>query len=336
MKSFTFVCSSFLLAAATLASPAIADPKPDSISVATWNLEWFYDADQGDNFSDLARQLSAPSQEEWEWRLNAVSDAIAKMSPTILALQEVENRRVLFELRANLRERHQLDYKIAFIEGFDPFTEQDVAVMFRSGLVEFSMKQQSQEMWDSDLYRNLPKHLFARFEWGRGAGRETLIIANVHLKATAESGEQRSKQARLLRDWLLAEQADGINLLALGDFNSETDAALPTAGSELYVMRGLDTADTQDDFSDLNTQLAADAQATHVSGKQFDHLLANHLLLEDAPDRSDLVFRKIENRKDLVVRGKVDTDHRDGYYKIAQHERDLSDHYPIIATFDFK
>ena len=96
-----------------------ADEKPGQISVATWNLEWFYDHHTGDNFSDLAKKLSAPSKEEWDWRVEQVAATIAKMNPTILALQEIENRHVLFDLRNKLREKHDLDFKIAFIEGFE-------------------------------------------------------------------------------------------------------------------------------------------------------------------------------------------------------------------------
>ena len=53
--------------------------------------------------------------------------------------------------------------------------------------------------------------------------------------------------------------------------------------------------------------------------------------------QSDLVLQSITIGKDLVVRGKQqDTDHQDQYWKIPADERDVSDHYPVVAEFEFK
>ena len=53
------------LALGTAATLAFADEKPSTLKVATWNLEWFFDDHQGDNFSDLSKKLSAPSRADW-------------------------------------------------------------------------------------------------------------------------------------------------------------------------------------------------------------------------------------------------------------------------------
>src|SRR6476660_3357088 len=152
------------LVAVYLLHVACDDPPPEKLIVATWNLEWFFDDHAGDNFSDLAKQQSAPSREEWEWKLAGVAAAIAQIKPTILALQEVENRRVLYYLTRKLKSDYGLDYSVAFIEGDDYVTEQDVAVLAQSGLVGFAFKRQSNEMYDSEQFYNVTKHLFAQFE----------------------------------------------------------------------------------------------------------------------------------------------------------------------------
>ena len=314
----------------------LADEKPDRITVATWNLEWFFDNDSADNFSDLARQQSAPSENEWQWKLTHVAEAIAEMKPTILALQEVENRRVLFALQNELRDKHQLSYRIAHIEGFDSSTEQDVAILYRSGLVEYCCKEQSREMWNSKRYYNLNKHLFARFEWGAGDQKQRLTVAMAHLRATAESSNIRQQQARLLRVWLQPQIDAGENIIALGDFNSETDCDRPEKDSEIFILRGLETATETDDLLDLNIYLAKDQRATHLTGKQFDRILASQAMLADDPHHVDLVFQSIVNRKDLVIQQNPDKDHYGMYYKIPQQQRDISDHYPVMAIFLFK
>ena len=70
----------------------------DEITIASWNVEWFFDSDTADVQSDLGKKNSAPDDEQWNWKLQAVAKVIANMKPTVLALQEVENRKVLREL----------------------------------------------------------------------------------------------------------------------------------------------------------------------------------------------------------------------------------------------
>jgi hypothetical protein len=58
--------------------------------------------------------------------------------------------------------------------------------------------------------------------------------------------------------------------------------------------------------------------------------------MNDAADRVDLVFSRIITRQDLVVVGEQDKDHFNVFYQITQTERDISDHYPVMAEFLFK
>jgi hypothetical protein len=48
-------------------------------------------------------------------------------------------------------------------------------------------------------------------------------------------------------------------------------------------------------------------------------------------------FKSIGIRRDLVIRGSgQDRDHLDQFWKIPQPERDISDHYPVVAEFSFR
>ncbi|MBC7851812.1 MAG: endonuclease, partial [Pirellulaceae bacterium] len=131
-----------LLASAMVAS-ATADEKPKKLTIATWNLEWFFDQYTGDNSADLAKRQAAPSRADWDWKLAGVAKVISEIKPDILALQEVENRRVLFYLNQKLKSDYNLNYRIAFVEGEDFFTEQDVAIMALSGLTGFGRKERT-------------------------------------------------------------------------------------------------------------------------------------------------------------------------------------------------
>jgi hypothetical protein len=163
-----------------LAVPAWADPPANKLIVATWNVEWFYDNYPGDNYADLAKQQSAPSREDWDWKLAGVARVISEIRPTILALQEIENQRVLFYLTRRLKQEHGLDYTVAYVEGGDFFTEQDVAVLASSGLTGFGVRRQTQEMFETKDFYNVNKHILCEFAWGSGADREELLLCNVH------------------------------------------------------------------------------------------------------------------------------------------------------------
>jgi endonuclease/exonuclease/phosphatase family metal-dependent hydrolase len=317
--------------------PVQADEKPKLLTIAMWNLEWFYDDHTGDNFSDLSKKMSAPSAADWQWKVEHVANAVAEMRPTIIAFQEVENRKVLMDLKKELEVKHQLNYRIAFAEGFDMFTEQDVGVLYQSGLVEFSWREQTYEMFKSEEYYNVNKHLFCKFEWGKDAEKESLVLFTGHLRATAEAADIRKKQSKLVRKWCEDLTRQGENVVLLGDWNTEDPVGQTTKGGELDILMGTNNDDLSDDLMDLSVNLPKDAQVTHVAGKAFDRILASKSMLEDAPNKSDIVFRSIYNRRDLVVRGdQNEPDHRETYYGIPAAERDTSDHYPLIGIFDFK
>ena len=318
------------------AQASLADERPTSIRIATWNAEWFYDDFKADNKADVAKQNSAPSKAEWEWKLNEVARVISELQPTILALQEVENRDVIYKLTKVLEEKYKLKYRYAFIDGFDFGTEQDVALMYQSGLVEFSRREHTEEMFASKDYYNLGKHLIGRFEWGAGDEKESLLLLTTHFRATPEQEEIRKRQGRLVREWIKPALERGDNVIILGDFNSEHKAATPVPESDLGIMSGWNTAETTDDLIDLHTQLPEELRSTHLLNKEYDRLLVSPALMADAPDRVDLVFSRIITRQDLVVVGEQDKDHFNVFYQITQSERDISDHYPVMAEFLFK
>jgi endonuclease/exonuclease/phosphatase family metal-dependent hydrolase len=315
-----------------------ADPPPDEVIVATWNVEWMFDEYTGDNYAELAREQSAPNRAEWEWKRDGVAAAIAEMNPTILGLQEIEGQRTLYYLDQRLNKAHQLNFRTAFIQGGDYYTEQDVALMYRSGLVKYWRCEQSKEMWDSKQYYNVQKHVFGEFQWGTGRNGESLVVLSVHFRAMPKAAAIRVKQARLVRHWIAELLQRQANVVVLGDFNTEESFLETTSTSEMGILRGLDTVDDSDDLVDLHQYLEQDQRGTHLlPGKQFDRILVSQSLIENDPGRKDLVFRSIELRKDVVVRGKrQDADHWNKYYDIPQQERDLSDHYPLVAKFVFQ
>jgi endonuclease/exonuclease/phosphatase family metal-dependent hydrolase len=250
-------------------------------------------------------------------------------------LQEIENRKVLRDLTKVLKEKHGQNFRIAFIEGWDVFTEQDVAILYRSGLVEFSRREQSSEMFASRDYYNLQKHLFARFEWGEGSEKQSLLMLTLHLRAAEQGASIRERQCRLAKAWLADALAKGENVILLGDVNTNEEAIPPPAGTDVDILSGRATPSTQDDLIDLHVHLPSAQRQTHLNGDSYDRIFVSPSLTIDGPGK-DMVYRSIVRVKDACVRGKPDTDHRDNYWQIPAAERDVSDHYPLVAEFDVK
>ncbi len=318
--------------------PVRADEAPKSLTVATWNLEWFFDDFKSNNRSDVAKEQSSPSKEEWQWKLYTTAAAIAKFQPTILAVQEIEDRSVMQALTKALKENHNLQYRVAFIDGFDSGTEQDVAILYQSGLVEYSRREQTQEMFDSKEFYNLSKHLFARFEWQINGRTESLVVLVVHLRATADAADLRRKQCKLAHAWMKAGIEAGENRIILGDFNVEELAGEATEdGDGMFDILGKRTATEADDLFDLLEQLPPEKRKTHlILDKQFDRILVSKPMLATAPGPG-IKFQTMEVLSQYNIRGnEVDLDHWDSRYTKDRSERDISDHHPVMATFDFR
>lgn len=317
---------------------ARADKAPDELTVATWNLEWFFDDFKGNNRSDVAKEQSSPSSEEWQWKLYTVAAAIAKFQPTILAVQEIEDRSVMNALTKALKDKHNLTYRVAFIEGYDSSTEQDVAIIYRSGLVEFSRREQTQEMFASKEYYNLSKHMFAKFEWQANGKTHSLTALVLHLRATADAAELRRQQAKLAHAWMSAGIEAGENRVILGDLNVEEMAgSVKPDGDGMFDLLGRRTEKTSDDLFDLLEFAPEGKRQTHlILEKQFDRILVSKSMLPSTPGPG-IKFKSIEVLSQYNIRGEgADLDHWDTRYTKDRAERDISDHHPVMATFEFR
>lgn len=334
------LCPAALLVWVGLTSHPLTAQEPDTFSVMTWNVEWFFDDYEGDNFSELAKEKTTPSREQWDWRRDAVAESISKVAPSIVALQEVENRRVLWYLTRALDREHKQKYNELGIQSADHFTEQDVGFLFRAPVEVRSIQQwmQTRSMKKSEQYFDLTKHLVGVFEIPVGDGVETVTVLNVHLRAGKAGKSLRVRQGRLIHYWIKEAVARGENIIVLGDFNTEETADKLTRQSDIGIAAGGETKPMKDDLIDVTLRVKGKRRNSHLLEKQFDRILVSRSLLIDDPSRPDLVLDTVEVRRDLAIRGGQDsqTDHWDRYWQIPDADRDLSDHYPVIATFKSK
>ncbi|WDQ15671.1 endonuclease/exonuclease/phosphatase family protein [Rhodopirellula sp. P2] len=343
------LCPLAVLCFAAMGLP-VNSAEPTEFSVMTWNLEWFFDNQTADNPSELGREKSAPSREQWDWRRDRVAAAIAKVQPTIVALQEVESQNVMYFLTRAIDRNHNLKYDDYVIKGDDFYTEQDVALLatkttgvqsISRGVVTPAMKSRG--------YASVSKHLFAVVEIPVNGKVELLVIANCHLRAMAEKGELRARQARTLSLWLerlvkgvKASQEDpgqAVHVLVTGDFNTEELAGQIAADSDLGVLMSRGTDDPSDDLIDLHNHIPPGERTTHLlPGRQFDRILVSRDLVIDTPGVVDLSLRDVTVRTDLNFGGDQDpqAEHWDNYWNIPDDQRDISDHNPVLARFQIQ
>lgn len=335
------VTATLLLAALFVALQRAGSAEPEPLTVMTWNLEWFYDEHRGDNYSRLAKEKAAPDRESWDWRRDAVANSLVTARPTIAAVQEVESQRVLWYLAGAIERREELGYRSIGYPSRDYYTEQDVGMLIRppADLLQTTQYWLSESLRQQDRYHDVTKHLVAVFEFPVGERRERVTVVNAHLRSGVAGETQRKRQARLLHYWVADLIRQKQNLIVLGDFNSEVRGDKRPAGSDLGILAGKETDSTDDDLVDLNLRLPETDRQTHLlPGREFDHIFCSPALMDDEPGVPDLVFQSIELRRDLVIRGDVDDPdrHWESYWEIPARERDLSDHIPLMATFEVR
>ncbi|MDX1928378.1 MAG: endonuclease/exonuclease/phosphatase family protein [Pirellulaceae bacterium] len=337
-KTVMAFLSSIVLSVAAALPCFAQDDAPEKLVVVTWNVEWMYDDDLSDNRSDLSKEQSAPSKAYWQTKLDSVSAALAATGADIIALQEIEGDQTLIAIAAELRQKHKLNYRHAFIPGSDRFTEQDVGLLFRSGLTQYRRHEQTREMFDSNNYYNISKHLVGEFNWKSIAS--PLTVMTVHLRATAEAEDFRIRQARLARHWLTPQLNRGEDVILLGDLNTEHPVD-DNQGDMLELAGTPESGNTKaaspPPMVDLLKFLPTDQRTTHlILPRAFDRMLVSQSLIEDGPDK-DWVFKQIEVRRELVIRGKQDgQEHWDNRLTLPVDELDTSDHFPLVATFELK
>lgn len=315
-------------------------------SIMTWNLEWFWDDEVRDNYSKLSVEQSAPDRAAWNWRRDAVAAAVAEASPTVLAVQEIESQRIAWYLTKALDRNHQLAYDEVLIQGGDHFTEQDVALFVRrpAEVIASMVGNVTTAMKKSGRYGSVSKHLITTLEVPVGDAVETVFVVNLHLKAGADSDATRAKQIETVNAWIdrfvpRGDDDSPVHLIVLGDFNTEQLSGSIGPASELGLLIARGTSTTDDDLIDLHANIPAGERRTHLlENKQFDRILVSRSLVDDSPDQLDLTLVDVRVMPELAIQADRDEqdDHWNRYWELPDDQRDLSDHYPVMARFEVR
>ena len=190
------------------------------LRIATLNAQFLFDGlgDEG--------QADFPAKGDPKKALahrNQIGEIIRMLDADVVALQEVENERVL---RRMIDESlGGMGYEVHFVEGYDTFTGQDVALLSRLPVDELGRTDERAPVEGSEKTYGVSKNLYARMS----LGEVPVTLIGLHLLARPDDRGRKARreaQAEVVRRLVVQEQALGRDVVVLGDLN-DYDAETP-------------------------------------------------------------------------------------------------------------
>ena len=217
---FFLVCLAALVIYKTVQFISYINPK--KISIATWNVQTFFDADfSGNEYSDYASTKNGWSEEKYYTRLLRLADALDAIDADIIALEEIESLKVVYDIVNVLPYAGKFHYAVFASQ---PGSSLGVLVFSRYPITDAVAHQ-------LQIPQVLPKTLRPILEVHVRMPRQDVVLFVNHWKSKASGGEMsqilRQCQQALLADCIaeLKQQKnyDNAVIIALGDFNQKTE-----------------------------------------------------------------------------------------------------------------
>lgn len=305
----------------SLAPAFTPEPPPvyrydDGVRVATLNAEFLFDGidDEGEaTFPHKGNPELARAHRD------RVSEIIRMIDVDVLLLVEVENLNTLQLLISE--SLSDLNYSAYLVDGTDVFTGQDVGILSRIPVSEVERTDVlARGSADADL-QGVSKNIIARLEL---AGMPTTIIG-VHFLARPSDPERltrRQGQAEVIRQVAAAEQANGRQVIVMGDIN-DFDDTIPDRNN--------------------NSPITDVIKRIKAAGEGAEDDLRN--VMGDVPQAqrfTSLWDRNLNERAELDELSAIDhmLVSRGLYQKIREvrfvHSHDpfaVTDHFPIVVSF---
>jgi len=275
----------------------------DSLKILSWNVRNY-------NLTDrYAHGFYRKNYPKPESEKEALRQVVCEENPDVLLFQEVGGNEFLKELKNDLKQQCDMDYRyfttlvvedevrrlgilsrIPFEEVVNPISEVeffdylDGKSQVKRGLLEVRIEV------DEQVYHLMTYHLKSRFTTD---------------PRDPESKERREKEARTIRSYILdlLEEDSGMRIIMMGDLNDGVDSQAFNRITKIGDSRILEEVPVLDDHSEAWTY----AYARKRSYEQIDFLFVSPYLLDE-------VDTKLEAR--IVGGSKV---------------RQASDHRPIVV-----
>jgi endonuclease/exonuclease/phosphatase family metal-dependent hydrolase len=319
-----------------------ADPTSNTIVLASWNVENFFDADNDPN-NEGDDEFTAQGWTRWtearyRLKLEHLAEAIARFRPDVLGLAEVENRRVLDDLRGALRERHGLDYPAVVHRDSPDQRGIDTALLAKWAPVATNWLR------PNPVQREV---IVADFRVGE---RPLTVFVNhwkSHYGPKKDSDDIRRQEARAVREELnrRLRATPAAAIAVMGDFNDDVEAPVLVRDAGFQPV----LADLRADRSglllfNLSGVLASDARGSYYysQGKHwssFDSISVTRSMLDGfepaSPWRACTNTYRIFRTPDMELPdGAPNPFRRVGARDTTKVFSGFSDHFPVCVALE--
>ncbi len=291
--------------------------RADGVRVAAFNTEFLFDGEGDEGQATFPWKGNPEMALE---HLNRVGAVIRTLDADVIMLAEVENEGVLQKLIAG--PLAGMNYRAYFVQGADRFTGEDMGLLARLP-VEATGRTDERAPLSGNMSETygVSKNLWARVAIG---GVPTTLVG-VHFLAIPDNVERkpnREAQAEVIRRLVVNEMASGRAVIVMGDLNDFDDQVLDRAGNR-PITNVLATIKRAGDGAadDLTNVLGEVAQRD-----RFSNLYDRNR--NDAIDEGEL--GAIDH---LLVSPALRRKLREVNYVHAHDPRNVTDHFPIVATF---
>ena len=267
-----------------LLGPAIGDIE---IDIFLLNTEFFFD-NKEPHGEVVGKAVPVPTAEQYEAKAKAVAELIDTHKANIVGLVEVENRAVLEKVKYYLASPD--DWQIAFDEGRDTYTGQDVALLTKFRVVRGSATNfpDEREIYFVDGQErdvNPSKILGVELR----IDNQPFYVLVTHFVSRRESNDpKRLAQATVVRRQAVKELMADKNVILMGSMNDTP--ATPV----INRLRGFD--DIWGNFLQTANTVEAGNRYTHIHEGQknlLDHILISSSLRDE--------FRNVEEGKQCEI-----------------------------------
>ncbi len=292
-KSVFAVLVMFCLMLCSL-GPAGADVE---IDIFLLNAEFFFDSEEPHG-EVVGKSVPAPTAAQYEAKAKTIAELIDTHKADIVGLVEVENRAVLEKVKSYLADPGE--WEIAFDEGRDTYTGQDVAILTKFRIVPGSVTNfpDEREVYFVDGQErdvNPSKILGVELK----VDNQPFYILITHLISRRNPRDaKRLAQATVVRRQAVKGLMEDKNVIVMGDMND-------TPGTPVINrLRGFD--DIWGDFLQTASGVEMDDRYTYIYEDQknlLDHILISPSLRDE--------FRSVEKAKrcEIIDVGEL-SDHR--------------------------
>ena len=292
-------------------------------TVVALNACWLFDGVGEGDFSTAPQ-----SPEEAEAHLTDVAAYLASVDPDFISVAEIEDDVMLDRLNEKLGGA----YHPIFVQGTDDHTGQDVAALSRfpitaSGRSDARVRYPIPEsrLTAPRGVEEVYKHFWASTE----IGGVTVALIGLHLLAYPDELTRvvrREAQASIIRDLARGFLDEGYEVIVLGDVNDFDAEVCDAAGNEprtcvSRLLKNIDPDREGDELVNICDRLDPSDRYTYW----YDR---NHNGIDDGDTEHSQIDHIFVSQGLIPYLAEVRIDH-------SYEARTVSDHWPIIATFDF-